>query len=297
MSMSNIKLGLLIFWPAFWTAFPIKLVFGFLMLAAHMHPWEGSGLFLMMLISIPIDIWALGLCARTVMIERLGVDPQPGFGPNLWVRWAVFSAIAVPLIKLIVSGVTGVGKSVTTSIVHAIKDNVWEIPVAEQITLELVMWGSVSSIVLILGILGWLYGLGWLAQPFVRNGRTLEGDVEERTNFWDALRIPKDQPLLLTAFTGTGVVLAFVFWGLIPVSTPHPHEEYEFIERQEKAPKIVPKDVLKETEKVLAKAEAVVKKLEEEKSGEDKSTEKSEPKKDVEKKKDAPAQVESEKGK
>ncbi len=250
----------------------------------------------MILISIPIDIWALGLCARTVMIERLRVDPQPGFGPNLWVRWAVFSAIALPVIKLIVSGVTGVAKSVTTSIVHAIKENVWEIPVAEQISLELVMWGSVSTVVLILCILGWLYGLGWLAQPFVRNGRSLEGDVEERTNFWDALRIPKDQPLLLTAFTGTGVVLAFVFWGLLPVSTPHPHEEYEFIEKKAKAVKIVPKKVLKEAEKVLAKAEAVVKKLEEEKSGESKDSEKPDAKKDAGKKKDTPDQGEAKNG-
>jgi len=269
--MSNIKLGLLVFWPTFWTGFPIKMVFCLLLLAAHMHPWEGAGLFMLLLVSIPVDIWALGLCARTVCIDRLKVDPQPGLGLSLWVRWAVFSAIALPLIKAIVSGSTGVAKSATSSIVHSIKDSIYPtLPVAEQISLELVMWGSVATAVLILCLLGWLYGLGWLTQPFVKNARPLDGTEEERANFWDGLRIPADQPLLLTAFTGAGVVLVFVFWALLPSTTPHPHEEYEFISKGPKEIKVEPKKVLKEAEAVLAKAELVVKKLEEEKSGESK---------------------------
>ena len=246
------------------------MVFCLLLLAAHMHPWEGTGFFLLLLVSIPIDIWALGLCARTVFIDRLKVDPQPGMGKNLWIRWAVFSAIALPLIKIIVSGATGIAKSVTSSIVHSIKEAIYEIPVAEQISLELVMWGSVASVVLILCILGWLYGLGWLTQPFVKNAKPLDGTEEDRANFWDGLRVPADQPLLLTAFTGAGVVLVFVFWALIPSTTPHPHEEYEFISSGQKGVKVEPKKVLKEAEKVLAKAELVVKKLEEEKDSESK---------------------------
>lgn len=265
--MSNIKLGLLIFWPTFWTGFPIKMVFCLLLLAAHMHPWGGAGLFLLLLVSIPIDIWSLGLCARTVFIDRLKVDSPPGIGVGLWIRWAVFSAIVLPLIKIIVSATTGVAKSVTSSIVHSIKEGIYEIPLAEQISLELVMWGSVASGVLILCILGWLYGLGWLTQSFVKDAKPLDGTEEERANFWDGLRIPADQPLLLTAFTGAGVVLVFVFWALLPASTPHPHEEYEFINSGKKEVKVEPKKVLKETEKVLAKAELVVKKLEEEQGG------------------------------
>jgi len=248
------------------------MVFCLLLLAAHMHPWEGTGFFLLLLVSIPIDIWALGLCARTVFIDRLKVDPQPGIGKNLWIRWAVFSAIALPLIKIIVSGATGIAKSVTSSIVHSIEEAIYEIPVAEQISLELVMWGSVASGVLILCALGWLYGLGWLTQSFVRNAKPLDGTEEERANFWDGLRIPADQPLLLTAFTGAGVVLVFVFWALLPSTTPHPHEEYEFISTGPKEEKVEPKKVLKEAEKVLAKAELVVKKLEEEKGGESKDS-------------------------
>ena len=268
--MSNIKLGLLVFWPTFWTGFPLKLAFCLLMLAAHMHPWKGAGLFLLLLVSIPIDIWALGLCARTVFIDRLKVDPQPGFAPSLWIRWAIFSAVALPLIKIIVSGVTGVAKSTTSSIVHWIKEAIYEIPVAEQITLELVMWGSVATAVLILCLLGWLYGLGWLTQPFVKNAKSLDGTEAARANFWDGLRIPADQPLLLTAFTGAGVVLVFVFWALLPSTTPHPHEEYQFISKGPIEETVEPTKVLKEAEKVLAKAELMVKKLEEEKGGETK---------------------------
>jgi hypothetical protein len=84
------------------------------------------------------------------------------------------------------------------------------------------------------------------------------------------LRIPKDQTLSLTAFTGAGVILVFVFWVLLPSTTPHPHEEYEFISTGEKEKKVEPKKILKEAEKILAKAELVVKKLEEEKSAESK---------------------------
>ena len=267
--MTNIKLGLLVFWPTFWTGFPIKMVFCLLLLAGHMHPWEGTGFYLLLLVSLPVDIWALGLCARTVMIDRLKVDPQPGFGLNLWIRWAVFSAIALSLIKIIVSSVTGLAKSATSSIVHSFKEGLYPaLGVAEQITLELVMWGSVSTLVLILCILGWLYGLGWLTQPFVKNAQPFAGSIEDQANFWDALRIPKDQTLLLTAFTGAGVILVFVFWVMLPSTTPHPHEEYEFISTGEKELKVEPKKVLKEAAKVLAKAELVVKKLEEEKNGE-----------------------------
>jgi len=64
--------------------------------------------------------------------------------------------------------------------------------------------------------------------------------------------------------------LVFLFWGLIPVSTPHPHEEYEFIHVEKVEKRIVPKDVLKSTEKVLARAEATIKELEKRNSKGDK---------------------------
>lgn len=264
--MSNTKLGLLVFWPTFWTGFPIKMVVALLLLAAHMHPWEGAGLFLLLLVSIPVDIWALGLCARTVLIDRLKVDPKPGIGLHLWVRWAVFSAVALPIIMFVVSTVTETAQSVVSSIVESIKENIFVIPVAEQISLELVMWGSVASVALILCILGWLYGLGWLAQPFVRNAKPVVGSAVDQVNFWDSLRIPADQPLLLTAFTGAGVVLVFLFWVLLPSTTPHPHEEYVYTFEKKERVIVEPKKILQEAEQVVANAELIVIKLQDEKA-------------------------------
>lgn len=243
------------------------MVAALLLLAAHMHPWEGGGLFLLLLVSIPVDIWALGLCARTVFIDRLKVDPQPGIGLHLWIRWAVFSAVALPIIMIVMSTVTDTAKSVVSSIVESIEENVFTIPVAEQISLELVMWGSVASVALILCIIGWLYGLGWLAQPFVKNAKPVIGSAVDQANFWDSLRIPADQPLLLTAFTGAGVVLVFLFWVLLPSTTPHPHEEYVYTFEKKEAVIVEPQKVLKEAEQVLANAELVVIKLQDEKSG------------------------------
>jgi hypothetical protein len=268
--MSNAKLGLLVFWPTFWTGFPIKLVFCLLMLAAHIPPWENSGLFMLLLVSIPVDIWALGLCARTVFVDRLKVDPQPGLGIRLWVRWAVFSAVVLPLIITVVAGVADMTRSVSNSIIESIKESVYPtLPVAEQISLELVMWGSVSTVVLLALVYGWMFGLGYLTQAFVKSANPLSGNIEERTHFWDRLRIPADQPLLLMTFTGVGVVLVFIFWGILPVSTPHPHAEYEFINPPVEIVKVDPLKVIKEAEQVVMKAEMVVEKLEQEKTEEE----------------------------
>ncbi len=265
--MPNAKLGLLTFWPTFWTGFPLKMVACLLLLAAHVHPWEGTGFFVLLLVSIPIDIWALGLCARTVFVDRLKVDPQPSVGLQLWIRWAAFSAIFLPVMKMVVSGVVEGAKEATHNIIEGLKEGVYPtLPVAEQITLELVMWGSVATVVLLLLLYAWFYGLGWLTQPFVKSASPAGVNVEERTQFWDKLRIPSDQPLLLTAFTGMGVVLVFIFWGLLPVSTPHPHAEYEFINPPKKLVRVDPNKILEETEQVVLQAELTVEKLEKEKA-------------------------------
>jgi len=262
--MSNVKLGLLVLWPTFWTGFPIKMVVALLLLAAHVHPWEGVGLEALLLLSIPIDIWALGLCARTVFLERLRVDPPQGMGLRLWAYWAGFSVVYLPLLYFAVGGVKALAKSATEATIHFVEESLMVIPIAEKITLELVMWGMPTTIVLIVLVYGWLFGLGALAQRFVRVSTPVDGTFQDIVYKWDLLRIPKDQPLLLTAFTGAGVVLVFVFWGLIPVSTPHPHEDYEFVNVKKVEPKIIPKDVIKSAEQVLARAEATIKELEKE---------------------------------
>ncbi len=260
--MSNVKLGLLVFWPTFWTGFPLKMVIVLLLLAAHIHPWEGTGLAALLLLSIPIDIWALGLCARTVFLERLSLDSPKGMGLRLWAHWAVFSAIYLPLLFFIVGGAKALAISATEATIHFVEESFMVIPVAEKITLELVMWTTPTTLVLIAMLCGWMVGLGALTQRQVRASTPVSGTFQDIVYQWDSIRIPKDQPLLLTAFMGVGVVLVVLFWGLIPVSTPHPHEDYEFINVKKVEKRIVPKDVLKSAEKVLARAEATIIELE-----------------------------------
>ncbi len=269
--MSNVKLGLLVFWPTFWTGFPIKMVIAFLLLTAHIHPWEGTGLAALLLLSIPIDIWALGLCARTVLLERLSVEPSKGMGLRLWAQWAVFSVVYLPMLDFVMGGTKALAISATEATVHFVEESFMVIPVAEKITVELLMWTTPTTLVLIALLAGWMFGLGTLTQRVVRASTPVSGSFQDIVYKWDALRIPKDQPLLLTAFTGVGVVLVVLFWGLLPVSTPHPHEDYEFIDVKKVERKIVPKDVIKSAEKVLARAEATIKELEKKNPGGDKT--------------------------
>ena len=268
--MSNAKLGLLVFWPTFWTGFPIKMIIALLLLAAHVHPWEGVGLEALLILSIPIDIWALGLCGRTVFLDRLKVDPPKGLGLTLWWQWALFSVVYLPILFMVVSGVKALTKSGAEYILHSIKENVIEIPVAEYITAELVMWGSVTTVVLIVLLYGWLFGLGMLANRQVRLSAQVGGSIQEVVYKWDAIRIPSDQPLLLTAFSGVGVFMIFLFWGLMPASTPHPHPEYEFTNPKKVEKPVKPQEVLKKTEKILASAELTIIELEKEKGNEGK---------------------------
>ena len=260
--MSNAKLGLLIVWPTFWTGFPLKLVIALLLLAAGVHPWEGTGLLALLLLSTPIDVWALGLCSRTVFLERLSVDPPKGAGFRLWGQWMIFSVVYLPLLFVIMSEAKSLAQSAVEATLHFVEGNVMVIPIAEKISLELVMWGAPVTIVLIVLLYGWLVGLGALAQRVVRASTPVDGAFQDIVSKWDLLRIPRDQPLLLTAFTGSGVVLIVLFWVLLPVSTPHPHEEYEFVDVKKVEETIVPKKVIQSAEQTLARAEATLKELE-----------------------------------
>ena len=276
--------------------FQLNWFFGLLLLAAHLHPWEGTGLALLLLISIPIDIWALGLCARTLFLERLKVEPQPGLGLALWWKWTLFNLIYLPILYIVLGLVASGAKAVTTKVIEFVKETVWEIPIAEQISIELVMWGSVASVVLILLILGWLYGLGAIVQRHVRESIPQEDKYQDLIYRWDLLRVPADQPLLLTAFTGAGVVLVFVFWGLLPATTPHPHDEYEYTNVVKVEAPVKPLEVLKKTENVLARADLTVKELEKKKKEEESTSKKSEGKgKDQEPKKEKSVPTQPEK--
>lgn len=264
--ISKVKLGILIVWPTFWTGFPIKMVVALILLAAGLHPWEGTGLGFLVLLSIPVDIWALGVCARTVFLERLKVDVPKGLGLSLWWKWALWSALYLPLLYVIVGAVASFGKSLASGVAHFIKDHVFNLPVAEQITLELVIWGTLATAVLIVLLIGWLYVLGALAQRQAKSGTPVSMPYPEIVRFWDQLRVPSDQPLVLTAMTGTGVVLTFLFWGLMPATTPHPHDEYEYTYVTKVEKPVKPLEVIKKAEKILTSAEMAVAALEKSKN-------------------------------
>lgn len=290
-TMSPFKLGLSILWSAAWTALPLKMAFAMLFMAMgsiHLetklgitflmllmspvsvfayfiismgmgfHFGEGTGLPLLFLISIPIDIWALGLVGRTVFLENLRLEPPPSLGPSLWAKFALAGAIYLPLLWLIEGVVTDLARSTMKSILDM---ESLKLPVAERIGLEFTAWGSISLIVLLaltfigLSILGKLVqGRAASAQPA---GDTYQGLISR----WDMLRVPADQGLMLIAFTATGAALSILFWSVLPVSTPHPHECCKPPEVTA-APHFDPQKSLSKGEKSLKDAELKIAALE-----------------------------------
>ena len=91
---------------------------------------------------------------------------------------------------------------------------------------------------------------------------------------WDMLRVPADQGLMLTAFTGTGAVLSLLFWAVLPVSTPHPHECCKPAEVTA-APHFDPQKSLNRGEKTLKDAELKIAALEHQAAEDEKDKSKS----------------------
>ena len=267
-NISSIKLGLLVAWPAFWTGVPLKLVISFLLLAMGMHPWDMPGLAFLLLLSIPIDIWALNLSTKTVFLERLRVKAPDSAGLTIWWQAALLSAVYLPIIYFVGGGAVSVSKSTAAWILDLFKD----IPVAERISLELVLWGTPATIALLLLVLGWLYFFGKIVKRQAAMAISGDATFTSVVRQWDLMRVPADQPLMLTAITAVGVFLVMLLWAFMPVTTPHPHES----EKKEaaKAPVFKPTDALQKTEKVIAKAEAAVQSLEEKAASESPKDEK-----------------------
>ncbi|MEW6542517.1 MAG: hypothetical protein AB1411_02780 [Nitrospirota bacterium] len=259
-TISPVKLGLAVAWPAFWTGVPAKFVVVLLLLAAGLHPWEMPGLAFLLLLSIPVDIWATGLSARTVFLERLRVNPQPSLGLTLWWQGAAFSAVYLPIAYVVETQTAGLAKGITEKIMEI--EILKSLPVAERIGIDLTMWGSVAAVMLLVLILAWLSIFGWIVRRQAILAAPSDASYQALVRQWDLSRVPADQPLLLTAFTATGVLLIVLFWGFLPATTPHPHELYK-----KEAPKPVhqlkPVEALQKSEKLLAQAEATVQSLEE----------------------------------
>jgi hypothetical protein len=255
---SSIKLGLAIAWPAFWTGVPLKLVLVLLLLAAGLHPWEMPALGFLLVLSIPIDLWALSLVSRTVFLERLRREPPEGLGLTVWWQIALLSAVYFPVGYLVESGTIAGG----TGLAERLRDFWSGLPVPERIGLELVMWGTPAAIVLMGLALGWLFAVGWIVRRQAIRAAPIDDPYPSVVRRWDLLRIPADPALTLTVFVASGVVLVLLLWAFMPVTTPHPHEDYKKAAVQAPHKSLKPMDALQKTETAIAQAESAVKALE-----------------------------------
>ncbi|MBM4125768.1 MAG: hypothetical protein FJ247_00240 [Nitrospira sp.] len=260
-AMSPTQIGFGILWPACWTGIPIKAVFAviimtmglvhfegrfglaFLMLLVSpatifaapiimamfdTHFGEGIGLPLMFALSIPVDIWALGIVGRTFFLERLRKEPpHDGLGFAIWWRTAVIGMFFLPLLWWGVSRVTEIAISASHSIAemeslrHLYHTG---LPVAERIGLELTIWGTISfAVLMVLAAVG-VSILGQLIRRMAERARPAAENYQGLITRWDLMRVPADQGLMMASLAGIGVVLSLVFWAVLPVTTPHPHE-------------------------------------------------------------------------
>ncbi len=259
-SMSPTKIGFSILWSACWTGMVVKSVFAVLLLTMGLvhfegrfglavvmllvspvtvfaipilmalfsaHFGEGIGLEILFWLSIPVDIWALGLVGRTFFLERLRKEPPDGLGFAIWWRAALVGAFFLPILWGIVSFITD--NAITASHSMAEMESLRHLtdtglPVAERIGLELTIWGSISSAVLIaLSLIG-VSIFGQIVRRISEDCQPTSESYQGLITRWDLMRVPTDQGLLLTSLVGVGVVFSLMFWSILPVTTPHPHE-------------------------------------------------------------------------
>ena len=286
--MSPTKLGFGILWPAFWTGLPIKLALAVLFLSfGIMHVetrialafltllaspvtvlalptitmgldsaiGEGVGIALLFLLAIPIDIWALGVAGRTFFLERCRREPPAGLGLTLWWKCALVGAIYLPILWVAEGATTDAAISIARSMFE--NDFLKGTPIAERISIELTLWGTVAT-----GVLLWLLVIGFslvgrMIRSTVQSARQASENYEGLIARWDLMRVPADQGLMLTVLSGVAVVLSFLFWSSLPVFTPHPHECCRKVEAKA-TPEFKPLETLNNDEKMITQLAARV---------------------------------------
>jgi hypothetical protein len=238
---------------------PVKIVLALLLLAAGLHPWEMPGLAFLLLLSIPVDIWAVGLSARTVFLDRLRLQPPDAVGLTLWWQMTLLNVVYLPLAYFVESWTVTGAKVMAGAIMET--ELLKTVPVAERISLELNLWGVPATLMLLLLVLGWLWVFGWIVRKQAVSARPVNAPYPAVVRQWDLIRVPADQPLVLAVVTVTGVILVLLFWSFMPVTTPHPHEDYKKAPAKVE-PHLSPVEALQKTEKIIAQAEAAVQELE-----------------------------------
>ncbi len=295
-SLSPTKIGLGVLWPACWTGLPIKLALAVLLLAMGLmqfesrvglaflmllaspvtifalpiitlgfesHLGEGVGIPLLFLISIPVDIWAFGVVGRTFFLEKFRKEPPDGLGLTLWWKSALLGALFLPILWLVVSTVTSTAMSMVHSLLEM--ETFKDVPIAERISIELALWGSVASAVLIAMLLIGVSLVGGMIRRTAEAAQPASENYQSLITRWDLMRVPADQGLMLTTLIGAGVVLSLLFWAALPVTTPHPHECCS--EPEVKAqPPFKPLDALNKNEQRIAQLSAQLEALEQQKA-------------------------------
>ena len=285
-SMSPTKIGFSILWSACWTGMVVKSVFAVLLLTIGLVHFEGRfglavvmllispvtvfaipilmavfganfgegiGLEILFWLSIPVDIWALGLVGRTFFLERLRKEPPDGLGLAIWWRAALVGAFFLPVLWGIVSFITD--NAITASRSMAEMESLRHLfdsglPVAERIGLELTIWGTISSALLtVLSLIG-VSIFGQIIRRISEDCQPTSESYQGLITRWDLMRVPTDQGLLLTSLAGVGVVFSLMFWSMLPVTTPHPHECC-------KKPDVQVEPVLKPVESLSSSAQRV----------------------------------------
>jgi hypothetical protein len=219
------------------------------------HLGEGTGIGLLFLLAIPIDIWALGLTGRTFFLERCRREPPAGLGLTLWWKCALVGAIFLPIMWVVERAITDVSISAAHSI---FEDGFLEgTPIAERISIELTLWGTVSTVVLSCLIVIGLSLVGRILRGTVQSAPHASENYEGLIARWDLMRVPADPGLLLTVLSSVAVVLSLLFWSSIPVLTPHPHECCTKAEAKA-PPEFKPLETLNKDEKMISQLAARV---------------------------------------
>jgi hypothetical protein len=285
---SPTKLGFGILWPAFWTGLPFKLAFAVLFLAFGIvdfenriglafvmllaspvtvfalptiilgldsHIGEGTGIAVLFLLAIPIDIWALGIAGRTFFLERLRREPPEGLGLTLWWKSALVGALYVPILWAAQRAITEISISAAQSILET--DLLKGVPLAEGISIKLTLWSTVATGVLLFLVLIGFSLVGRLIRGTVWSAAHAPDDYQGLITRWDLMRVPVDQVWMLTALSGAAVALSLLFWFSLPVFTPHPHDCCKKQEAKAEPP-FKPLETLNKDEKMIAHLAAQV---------------------------------------
>ena len=164
-------------------------------------------------------------------------------------------AIYLPILWVVEGATTDAAISAAHSMFE--NDFLKGTPIAERISIELTLWGTVAT-----GVLLWLLVIGFslvgrMIRSTVQSARQASENYEGLITRWDLMRVPADQGLMLTVLSGVAVVLSLLFWFSLPVFTPHPHECCKKVEAKA-TPEFKPLETLNNDEKMITQLAARV---------------------------------------